>query len=224
MTLGRLISDRHDFPRAQVFVRRGGGGAPIYSVVFKNREPHSGFAQGIVVIAILGSTVLLFWLGISKPGLQEHTGEMLIAAGAVWVIGLGYLAWPNRVRRAIEVDLGNEQVRVLKNGKLKLSRRMSGRIPEFTIEPHPYVEWERTKTQGRRIGPLQKQHCLFGWFGARGGEKVMLVARLEWPSRESLYEIRQAILWAIDQRPTATADAPPGPVTAHRTGLQPPLD
>ena len=56
-------------------------------------------------------------------------------------------------------------------------------MSNLTVEPHPMAERERHEKRGQ-LGPFQKQHCLFGWFGIAGAEKVMLLARWEWPSQE----------------------------------------
>ena len=60
------------------------------------------------------------------------------------------------------------------------------------------AERERHEKRGQ-LGPFQKQHCLFGWFGVAGAEKVMLLATVGMAARRnSLFEVRQALLWAME--------------------------
>jgi hypothetical protein len=49
------------------------------------------------------------------------------------------------------------------------------------------------------LRPVEKMHVLYGFFGRAGGEQIILITRFEWPIRQSLYEIRQAVLWAEEQ-------------------------
>jgi hypothetical protein len=77
----------------------------------------------------------------------------------------------------------------------------------------------------------QKQHCLFGWFGIGGAQKICLVCKVEWPNKNSLTEAQAAIMWARERaqndfKTRQTGEAA-GPAAGRRTeegGMKPPLD
>jgi len=56
-------------------------------------------------------------------------------------------------------------MRVLRNGKETLSHRSN--LREGMLDLHPEAEIKHRKLRGK-LGPKQKQHCLFGWFGEAG--------------------------------------------------------
>jgi len=75
-------------------------------------------------------------------------------------------------------------------------------LKHVTVDRHPDTELERYERQEkRRKGPGIKEqtHCLFGWFGRGGAEQIILVSRLEWPCRNSLREVREAIEWVCTE-------------------------
>ncbi len=151
----------------------------------------------VLVLLIPG----MIWLGQAR----EAIGVSWVA-GPVVVFGVFAgliirLKHPWKMKRAIELDFGADQLRVFKGQKLKISRQLS-RMANLTVEDHPDAEHARiTRQEHGKKSPkdVEKQHCLIGWFGAGGAEQVMLLARAEWPCRNSLFEVRQAILWAIEQ-------------------------
>jgi hypothetical protein len=194
---GKLISTAADFPSVQVFEDAG----PVFRLAFKNLEKRSlGNQMCWFLGAPLAMMAFFGWVMVPAmeiDGYREIAGGGGILFGAFILpaimmrIGLG----PTRTRCVIEVDYKADRLRVFRNGRVVVSRQNS-LMRNSTVEPHPMAEWERYKRQGKQgPGPFQKQHCLFGWFGAEGAEKVMLTARWEWPPQNSLFEVRQAIRW-----------------------------
>ena len=73
-------------------------------------------------------------------------------------------------------------------------------MQNLTVENHPEAEFERADRMEKgekTLKEAEKQHCLIGWFGPGGAEQVVLITRAEWPNLNSLFEVRQAVLWAI---------------------------
>lgn len=229
---GHVISTASDFPNLEV-VLRVANEKPVLSVAFRNPE-FSSWRYGLALMLALPGWPMI--LGITLPVLIPAARDAGIhwtvpVAGVLAVIGL-LVVWlmpPARVRRAIELDYGRDEFRVLRSGRTVLSRRLS-RLASLTVEPHPQAEIEHRK-RGGKLGPFQKQHCLFGFFGAAGAEKVLLLKRWEWPNQDSLYEVRQAVVWAKsigDAGPEGLGFAPasdtPAAVPAGGRSIKPPLD
>ncbi|MFW6027472.1 MAG: hypothetical protein ACOC91_01560, partial [bacterium] len=104
-------------------------------------------------------------------------------------------------------------------------------LANLTVEPHPETEAARIKRQekGKKHPSVEEQqHCLFGFFGAKGAEKLLLLNRMEWPVQNSLYEVRQAIIWVQVQGASGSSappdDDPRQGVLAEDASLNPPLD
>jgi hypothetical protein len=223
---GKLISTAADFPNVRVFEDAG----PVYRLAFKNLEQRS---LGNQMCWMLGAPLAMvaFFAWVVAPAM-EIDGYREIAGGGgllfggfilpaiIWRIGLG----PMRTRCVIEVDYKADRLRVFRNGRVVVSRQES-RLRNTTIASHPMAEWERHKKQGK-VGPFQKQHCLFGWFGAEGAEKVMLVSRWEWPPQNSLFEVRQAIRWVRKRGRDAESAGGENKRTgrAKPGGMRPPRD
>lgn len=217
MSKAQVISTKDDFPHLQVWRQERATG-PLLAVVFKNREARTA---GWDTVWGLGSLTLLT-AGL-VPIIAYFSNWTAVAIIAVLLVILIRMIRPVWVRRAIELDFGAKALRVLKNGRVKLTRPLAS-LQNLTIEPHPQVEAEMRRNPGK-IGPKQKQHCLFGWFGAGGGDKVLLVSRFEWPSQESLFEVRQAVIWALRQADGAPLPEEAGaPRSAEREATQKPAD
>ncbi|MEZ5749401.1 MAG: hypothetical protein R3D83_05770 [Caenibius sp.] len=110
---------------------------------------------------------------------------------------------------------------------------------------HPQTELERANRMRKNLnspGKYEKTHCLFGHFGVGGAEKVWIVQRVEWPKQNSLYEVGQAISWAmekgrrameqqaeampplVDPLATPARQAAPQPQSDRAGSIKPPLD
>src|SRR5690606_18921841 len=134
---------------------------------------------------------------------------------------------PGQVERTIELDIGNDRLRVLRGSRIDIERPRS-RLDNVTVQPHPDAEFARVSRleKGRQtLMDVEKQHCLIGWFGAGGGKRLVLLCRVEWPNRNSLFEVRQAMLWAMAQAEGRQAQEPKRePVRRVGSALNPPLD
>ncbi|MDP2619203.1 MAG: hypothetical protein Q8P46_03355 [Hyphomicrobiales bacterium] len=207
---------------------------PLFRIVFRNHEfvdrllPEAGWlanapANLIFAVLFVGFPFFLF-AGI---GVGDEIGiPWGISAAAI----LGAYAWGfmkfkslRTLNRIIELEPGADRLRVLMGGTVSVERQLS-RLASLTVEPHPEVEVHRMRRQERkqtRLTDAEKTHCLFGWFGVAGAEKVLLLSRAEWPNRDSLFEVRQAIEWAREQ---ARGAAPQMKITGGDHGIKPPLD
>ncbi|MEZ0018218.1 hypothetical protein [Sinorhizobium fredii] len=219
---GKLISSKADFPDLQVY---WDDRANVARIAFKNPEMPTrleGFTAGTVIIAAIGGAIT----GFDVPG-AGPTILFICLLAAVWAFRLGMHG--RKMRRVIEIDFGKDEFRVIRNGSITVKRQLQ-RLTNLTIERHPEAELEYRKLNGR-LGPKQKQHCLFGFFGTMGAEKVLLVSRYEYPSQESLYQVSQAILWAVKETASRPASVPakaperPEPQAVPQpVGIKPPLD
>ena len=80
----------------------------------------------------------------------------------------------------------------------------------------------RRQEKGEKpLTKTERQHCLIGWFGEGGAEQIILCFRAEWPTRHSLMEVQQAVLWAIQQ---AAGPGAPSLVNEGNMGINPDLD
>jgi hypothetical protein len=156
-----------------------------------------------------------FLLGALNGGVGLAAGVALFALLYPW-----FRPWPV-VRRAIVLDAAKNELNVYGNGKLEVSQPLD-KIYTFTLDKHPLAEAEEMRNRrADKIGEFQKQQCLFGLFGPGGAYKVKLVCRYEWPCVDSLYEVRQALIWAIQ----ALAGPEEGERAARGAGgMRPPLD
>jgi len=142
------------------------------------------------------------------------------------VIG-GYMIveafFPEKVGRAVEIDLDRNRLRVLKNGRSELERPFSD-LDNLTIEEHPDAAVARDRRAGnpqqQRMTMTEKQEALFGWFGPGGAEKVLMVPRYEWPPGNMLFEVRQALMWVIQGGTMPEGQAP----KPEEKSINPPLD
>jgi hypothetical protein len=227
--LGTSIGSAADFSRTAVYLRTEETG-PVYAVAFDNPEYVSGFTwESLVFVLLLFAAVPG---GIFAAGYGQQIGIPW------WVTVLLELAIlsavfqraknPHLIPRRIELDVGRNQLNVLRKGYVEESRQLN-RLSNLTVEPHPeagFRRQERIERGEKGLKPEEKQHCLFGWFGAGGAQKVLLVARYEWPNQDSLFEVRQAIQFAREHAAGGTAEStgtgPAGGTAAEDT--IPPLD
>jgi hypothetical protein len=221
--MGERISSESDFPKTAVYERNGPNGS-VYTVAFDNREYDESWRMFFVFAWLM---VLIFSLIPVAMMLPDGLIEWWIV---VWLMAMAgsffYLKQPWKLKRAIELDFGADQLRVLRNGRLDNSRRLST-MANLTVEDHPDAEVSRLRRQERRQrrpSVNEKRHCLIGWFGAGGAEQVILLTRAEWPSRHTLFEVRQAILWAIEKAGSGASPEAKEAVRAYRDTIKPPLD
>jgi hypothetical protein len=234
MMLETRISSSSDFRNVDVFEQIGPNGKS-HRLAFVNREwiesyiPGTGMFGNVVLAAGLFVTVfivlplafyyvVLWIIDHHFPGWLVLIALLACVAAGLYLVS--FVRNPRDVRREIILDYGADRLRLLANG------RPAGTMPlmsmtSLTIEPHPMMEAERLKRLEKkqsRPSVAEKTHCLFGYFGPGGANKVRLVSRFEWPSRDSLREVRAAILWAIDQAGKATPKMEGGGT------IKPPLD
>lgn len=225
---GERISTAADFPNLAVYERAGETG-PIYSILFDNLG-YEGWERTVAAAIGIPLMMLFAFAGLamsSQAGQDFGAKGFFIGAGVVAAVVIPFLAAlmrPWKSRWAIEVDMGALELRVWRKSALKLRRPITPDMA-LTVDAHPDAEHARMVRQEERKTALslpEKQHCLFGWFGAKGAEQVVLVTRAEWPCRNSLYEVRQAILWAIQQEARRVSQ-PAGGAGAPGS-IRPPLD
>jgi hypothetical protein len=221
---GTRISSAADFPHVAVYQDAG----PVFSVAFKNREQRS-LGNQMLWMGGIPVAVMVFFGGVVAPAMEidgyrgTAWGFGMLGAFILPAVMFRIAMGPTRSRRVIELDFRRDRLRVLRNGKEALARELS-RLHNLTVEPHPMAQRE-TREKGGALGPFQKQHCLFGWFGAGGAEKVMLLARWEWPNQDSLFEVRQAVQWARERRGSLRGeDEAQAAGQGAPSGMKPPLD
>jgi hypothetical protein len=228
-TPGTRISTKADFPHVEVYMRPGDGG-PVMTLCFPNPEYSFSRYFFAVMLALPGwPLILLIALPVLIPAARQagiHWAVPTITLLAIIAILVMWLMAPARKRRSIVLDTGRDRL-IAWNANGTVERQLST-LKNLTTEPHPRGEWERHKKHGE-LGPFQKQHCLFGWFGARGAEKVELMTRYEWPVQNSLYEVLQAVAWAIERSGAGRAEGPKAtPESGARReaghSIRPPLD
>ncbi|WP_119681974.1 hypothetical protein [Indioceanicola profundi] len=219
---GTRVSTAQDFPHLAVY-RHSGAGGPVYRIAFDNLE--YGGVRRLMHFGAIAVVTLLFPLGV-------WSGLLAQWAGAHWLVGVagfGGLVWmachaavqPGAIARVIELDFGSDRLRVLRRGRVEIERQYS-RMQNLTVQDHPEAEFARAARMERgqqTLKEIEKQHCLIGWFGAGGAEQVVLLCRAEWPNRQSLFEVRQAMLWVAAQADERKAREP-----VESSGINPPLD
>lgn len=199
-----LISSSRDFPNLQVFARDAHTENPVISIVFKNTEwPifSERMVGNFIFVASIGWLIVYFvYVAPGLSGDDASSGYALIGAIGLALVMMVYGAMRSgrqrTVMRVIVLDWQRGQLRVLRNGRLTFSHELN--LQDRTIEPHPETEAELKKLKGG-VGPKQRQHCLFGWFGAAGANKMCLLCRYEWPNQQSLLEVLKAIDWAAEK-------------------------
>ncbi|HUF79693.1 MAG TPA: hypothetical protein VMN03_01045 [Burkholderiales bacterium] len=222
------VSTAQDFPNLTIW-REAGGNGPIYRIAFDNLE--FGGARRLIRFMATALVALIIPLAI-------WSGVLAQWAGLHWLIGIVLcfaLVWltchmgirPGKIERTIELDFGNDRLRVLRGNRIEIERPRS-RLDNVTVQAHPDAEFARASRleKGQQtLKDVEKQHCLIGWFGAGGGEQLVLLCRAEWPNRNSLFEVRQAMLWAMAQAEGRQAQEPKRePVRPGVSALNPPLD
>lgn len=231
---GERISTPADF-RTVVVHRDDRPTGAVYTLTFPNQE-FGGWRQDVTAIAailamiVLIPATILLGLGVVKIGIPWYVAPLLTIPGFAWLFIRTSLPW--RHTRTIELDFGQDVLRVWRNEKVAIERQLS-RLANVTVEDHPDAAFERQARIERGDKFLQdeeKMHCLVGWFGAEGAEQVILVTRAEWPDRRSLFEVRQAIIWTMKQasRPggfrPADDDNDSKEAYTPPAGIKPPLD
>jgi hypothetical protein len=223
---GTRVGTEQDFPNLTVW-REASGNGPIYRIAFDNLE--FGGARRLVrfvATALVALVIpLAIWSGVLAQWLGLHwlIGIALFAALVWFVCHMGVR--PGNIARVIDLDFGNDRLRVLRGNRVEIERPRS-RLQNLTVQDHPDAEFARAgrMEKGQQtLKDVEKQHCLIGWFGAGGGEQVVLISRAEWPNRNTLFEVRQAMLWAMGQA-EGRETAEPEPVKRAGSGLNPPLD
>lgn len=196
------ISTDADFRFLQVYEK-----GPVCRIEFLNREIFSTkagalrlvlffivWAVAILLMAILGKL-------LQRIGIPWFVTVIAIAAGLWWL--WGRLQTPPFVPRAIELDREKDEIRVYRGEELTVRRKLSN-MESLTVAEHPLGQLERQRYPDK-MGPYQKSHALFGFFGARGSERVELVSRYEFPVEMTLLDVREAIGWALAHRTRAGA-------------------
>lgn len=188
---GTPITTEAHFPNARVY-RRDDPDGPVYTIVFRNLELRRWpevtaiiFAQWLIVMLLLQfypvTGLITLFLGLPALGLYLNIhGPMR-----------------RHFQRRIEIRQERDEMRFFRSRRLMGSYPLSA-LAYLTVEDHPDAERARIDRQERGVkGPGTRDyvHCLFGWFGIGGANKVVLMERAEWPARQSLHEIREALEW-----------------------------
>ncbi len=220
------ISTPGDFPNLAVYERVEPTGK-VFTIVFKQYEFANGIRANLiriswllVLIAIIYTSPIIAATLETKDVPKLFSYAVIYGVMLVWFLKIKPL---RKVKRTIELDIGVDQLRVLNNGRVEIVRPIS-RMDNLTVDVHPDAEYRRMVRQedsNKKLSDEEKQHCLFGWFGAGGAEQIILLSRVEWPSRNSLREVRLAILWAIQQ---AAGPGAPDLLKPEIDTIKPPLD
>lgn len=229
----QIISDRNDFPHVQV-LRTDTTSGPILRIGFKNREPRPAGPGILVVLLSVVPLAVIIWMLANPPDISGDAKGylLLVMIGAellLFVCGTILLIVPQNTRRLIELDFPADTFRVKRKDKTTVERPLK-RLHGLAVEPHPDAEYKRHKrmNQGdRALSKEEKMHCLVGYFGYEGAERVDLVSRLEWPNRNSLIEVQRAIFFANDKAggaPVKEEEVIHGEDGMSMRGIKPPLD
>jgi hypothetical protein len=228
-SVGTRISTAADFPTVAVYARSEPEG-PVYTVAFTNHEfgtvgrlAVGGALATAGVVSVIPSLVITLF-----GGFQFYAGTITLAVAYVAVLTvLNLTGWfrvfpPYPYPVTVELDFGRDRITVKRKGRRLVERTLSA-LHNLTVEDHPDAEHSRRNRELRgekRLSNNEKQHCLFGWFGGGGAEQVPLVTRMEWPNRNSLFEVRQAILWTNEKARSQAAQE----FETEGRGIKPPLD
>lgn len=201
-----VASTKEDFPNLGVFLCEG----PMVAIRFWHWEDGDWWIRlkniagaALIVAAGIFAGWALWRFGI-KPGYIPQGWWALLAVLGAWfavLFGLvtvfqAYLSPPFLALREIQLDPVHNQFRVYRNGRLEVTRPLD-RLHSLTIDEHPKAAKERIKPRTTyKPRRYEKQHALYGWFGAKGAERVMLMSRWEWPPALSLQEVQKAIGYA----------------------------
>lgn len=175
------ISNAADFPGLVVY-REAGPAGPVYSVEFSHKEQPGQFGAAVFAFPALYCLGAALWYGDPR-----WAGGWLVA------VVLMLLAWmPRRVERAIELDFSKDEFRVKKGAKITLRKPLSRRRIEMRVEPH---KWIMSRDSGLRYTGA-RMHCLVGYFGVAGTDRVPLFCRKEREIVRGLREVAEAVMWA----------------------------
>jgi hypothetical protein len=227
----RRVDQPGDFEKLAVWFADEPHG-PVFRISFWHREWPSELRKIVPYPAVALAIVLVFVTAgkMSSPGWWY----VCLAAIAAGVIAVCY--WSEnavKVSCDVELNVGANLFRIRKRtifgSDIEIERPLD-RLAGLTIDEHPDAELARAIAQERRekglssqgLSNAEKSHCLFGFFGARGAVKVLLLTRAEWPTQHSLFEVQQAIEWVkeLANREDFNGDADTGP----RPGMNPPLE
>jgi hypothetical protein len=203
-----------------------------FRVVFDNLEPHTR-RHYYIFMAVLAALVALMILGFGYlPDSWGRVGVAALWAGIIWSLGGAFvLERPWKTRRGIQLDMQARKFRVWRNGKVTCERPIES-FKNLSVDDHPDLDLERQERHRKRRegpGPIEKQHCLIGWFGPEGTQRVDLIDRFEWPKRYSLQDVAGAVNFVIKHMADQVEAARPVQreaegEPARRTGINPPLD
>jgi hypothetical protein len=230
---GRRISTSSDFAHTAVLMYPGEQGT-VYKIVFDNWEYPEGEKANWALFASLAFFTVAILLVFPVIAIGQGIGVPWFVSLAVWI---GFMVFvfnkvkvPWSIKRTIEIDMGNDSLRVLNKTKVEQQHRLSSLV-RVTVEYHPDAELVRSNRMAegkKQLRHEELQHCLMGWFGIGGSRQVMLLARVEPSKIKTLFEVQQAIYWAWDlgkkargqKEGTESGDqrAPEG------DGIKPPLD
>lgn len=202
-----------DFPGLTIY-REGLPTGPVYSIEFWNKEqPGYGF---------LGLSGLVAWAGIIVA-IYDADRFAWVAMIGLPALAVGMISClPRSFWRVIEIDFGAKELRVKRNGRVKIRKPLPRFDLNVTLEQHEMV-YDRDPNRARAG---QKQHCLVGYFGLMGTDRTVLMCRHEWPPQQSLMEVQGAMMlvWKCGQQEQmqmlkGAQGAPPLP-----GGVAPPLE
>jgi hypothetical protein len=231
------LTTAQDFNHVTVYERRGGD-VPVYIVRFQNWEIPKGFLVGlywVLAFLVLLAAGILGGAWMAEIGHEIGIGWIIPLVIWIVIIVLAFkkLSVPWNYQRAIEIDQAGDALRIYRDNKL-LEQHQLSRLANLTVEPHPEAEAARENrilNNGKRLRWEERQHCLFGWFGIGGAQKICLVCKVEWPNKNSLAEAQAAIMWARDKAredknklEAGAAGRPSAGRKTGRKGMRPPLE
>lgn len=225
MTEWRQISTPDDFPLVRVSVREG----PEFAIEFPNKSFDGWKARALwlfSLVAIAGFFPAAIWSAFKLDDLGFNPLWGLLACFGLLIFSFSRLQYPWRSQGRIELDYGRDELRVLKNGRRKVRRKLSN-LHNMTLELHPRADEARLKRmmQGEKsMSTFEKTHALTAWFGVSGAERVDLVYRAEWPPMQSLGEVLRAVRWVETIHEEGTKGGAAASSSANPDTIKPPVD
>ncbi|MDV6225637.1 hypothetical protein R2G56_05000 [Nitratireductor aquimarinus] len=224
----KIISSGEHFPGIRILEDPDTGG---YRIEFTNLEPRTKHHNRIFMAVLFALFALCLFAFIYLPRDWNGVGVAALWGSIIWGIGGAImLDRPWKTIRIIDLDVSAQQFRVWRNGKITCERPIAS-FKNLSVDDHPDTALERQERRARKSegpGPLEKQHCLFGWFGPEGTQQIDLIYRMEWPKRYSLREVAGAVNWVVkrmaDKNKAAPAAKQKPEAPARAPTINPPLD
>ena len=243
-----LISTLDDFANLAVYERQGRIHKD-YRITFLNYDEDLDKSTKFKIQAIFAAILFLPWIVMFFISRDIGVVMVLLLLPALFIFGK-YFGGPQTRRRNIILDFNNDALKVFNENpfgkdEIPMGERKLSRLNDLSVGDHPETDLERANRARKNLngpGRYERTHCLFGHFGVGGAEKLWIVQRVEWPKQNSLYEVGQAISWAmekgrrameqqaeaspplVDPLATPARQAAPQPQSDRAGSIKPPLD